>query len=64
MPDAPSSTAASTSQRTDRRGSWAPSPDLARSIVRSWLAAELAGSGSTRKAEKIDRLEREARAER
>ena len=37
-------------------------PELARSIVCAWLAAEFGGGGSTRKVEKIDRLEREARA--
>jgi len=36
-------------------------PELARSIVRAWLASEFAGGGSTRKVDKIDRLEREAR---
>jgi ribose 5-phosphate isomerase B len=38
-------------------------PELAKSIVRAWLASEFAGGGSTRKVEKIDRLEREARRE-
>lgn len=33
-------------------------PELARSVVRAWLAAEFAGGGSTRKVGKIDRLER------
>jgi len=37
-------------------------PELARSIVRAWLAAEFAGGGSTRKVEKIARLEREGRS--
>ena len=36
-------------------------PELARSIVRAWLASEFAGGGSTRKVEKIDRMDREAR---
>jgi ribose 5-phosphate isomerase B len=35
-------------------------PELARSIVRAWLAAEFAGGGSARKVKKIERLEREA----
>lgn len=34
-------------------------PELARSIVRAWLASEFAGGGSTRKVEKIARLERD-----
>lgn len=34
-------------------------PELARSVVRAWLASEFAGGGSTRKVEKIARLERE-----
>jgi ribose 5-phosphate isomerase B len=38
-------------------------PELAKSIVRAWLVSEFAGGGSTRKVEKIDRLEREARLE-
>jgi ribose 5-phosphate isomerase B len=33
-------------------------PELARSIVRAWLASEFAGGGSTRKVEKIKRIER------
>jgi ribose 5-phosphate isomerase B len=34
-------------------------PELARSIVRAWLASDFAGGGSTRKVEKIARIERE-----
>jgi len=34
-------------------------PELARSVVRAWLASEFAGGDSTRKVEKIARLERE-----
>ena len=36
-------------------------PELARSIVRAWLASEFAGGGSTRKVEKIARLEADVR---
>jgi ribose 5-phosphate isomerase B len=34
-------------------------PELARSIVRVWLASEFAGGASTRKVDKITRLERD-----
>jgi ribose 5-phosphate isomerase B len=34
-------------------------PELARSIVRAWLAAEFAGGASARKVDKIARMERD-----
>jgi ribose 5-phosphate isomerase B len=34
-------------------------PELARSVVRAWLASDFAGGGSTRKVEKVSRIERE-----
>jgi ribose 5-phosphate isomerase B len=34
-------------------------PEVARSIVRAWLASDFTGGGSTRKVEKIARLERD-----
>jgi ribose 5-phosphate isomerase B len=40
-------------------GARAIGPELAKSIVRAWLASEFAGGRSTRKVEKIARLERE-----
>jgi ribose 5-phosphate isomerase B len=40
-------------------GSRVVGPEVAKSIVRAWLASEFAGGGSARKVHKIERLERE-----
>jgi ribose 5-phosphate isomerase B len=36
-------------------------PELAKTVVRAWLASEFAGGGSTRKVDKINLLEQESR---